>query len=119
MIFVSIGVIIQGIYETGGVEKMYNINKDNGENMIYLFINWKLIGNDYTKNKPEDSKNGMYFSSKSNYKRLITKQIIVNYITKLIIIFQNEDNIKHSLNVAHKINYFAHIPQIRTTYRYD
>lgn len=34
MIFVSIGVIIQGAYETGGVAKVYDINKDNGNILI-------------------------------------------------------------------------------------
>lgn len=30
MILVSFGVIAQGIYESGGVEKAYTINKDHG-----------------------------------------------------------------------------------------
>lgn len=52
MIFVSIGVIIQGVYETGGVEKMYNINKDNGETDLFIYkLTFMTM-----KYKPEDFK---------------------------------------------------------------
>lgn len=36
MIIVSIAVIVQGAYESGGVEKAYTINKDQGMFQIHI-----------------------------------------------------------------------------------
>lgn len=35
MIIISFGVIAQGIYESGGVEKAYVINKEHGMHIIF------------------------------------------------------------------------------------
>lgn len=37
MILVSIGVIIQGAYESGGVDKVYKINRDNDRLDFFTF----------------------------------------------------------------------------------
>lgn len=38
MIIISFGVIAQGIYESGGIEKVYAINKEHGMYKIKLYV---------------------------------------------------------------------------------